>query len=339
MPREQVKGTVPLRASTLDGPFRHEGDGNGTARERLIEIQRTRMLAAVADVASERGAANVTVAHVVKRAQVSRRTFYEVFEDIEGCFLEAFDEAVCRTAARVLPAYEAQGSWPERVRAGLVALLEFLDAEPALGRLLLVQAPGAGVEALKRRQELIGRLAAAVEEGRFDSKSGAPASPLAGEGVVGAVFSILHGRMIHDGPRPLVELVNPLMSMIVLPYLGPAAARRELGRPVPQAACRLARKGSENPLKGLDIRLTYRTVRVLSAVAANPGSSNKCVAGASGVSDQGQISKLLARLERLGLVEKTGPKTIRGEPNAWTLTQSGRDVHASVARSSSSPRR
>lgn len=78
------------------------------------------------------------------------------------------------------------------------------------------------------------------------------------------------------------------------------------------------------------MRLTYRTVRVLSAVAAHPGASNKAIGDASEIADQGQISKLLSRLERLGLIENAGAAAARGEPNAWTLTQHGWQVHASL---------
>ncbi len=51
---------------------------------------------------AERGAANVSVAHVVERAGVSRRTFYELFADREECFLAAFDDAVSRASRYVL---------------------------------------------------------------------------------------------------------------------------------------------------------------------------------------------------------------------------------------------
>jgi hypothetical protein len=67
-------------------------------------------------------------------------------------------------------------------------------------------------------------------------------------------------------------------------------------------------------------------VRVLLAVASYPASSNRRVGSAAGVADQGQISKLLARLQTLGLVANTGGDHTRGEPNAWTLTARGREV-------------
>jgi DNA-binding MarR family transcriptional regulator len=124
------------------------------------------------------------------------------------------------------------------------------------------------------------------------------------------------------------------MSMIVLPYLGPAAARRELSRTVPKTRARLPRRTERDPLRELEMRLTYRTVRVLMAVAANPGSSNRAVADGAGIKDQGQISKLLARLKRLDLIENTGEGSARGGPNAWVLTERGREVHGAISEQS-----
>ncbi len=51
--------------------------------------------------------------------------------------------------------------------------------------------------------------------------------------------------------------------------------------------------------------------------------SNRTVAEYAGIADQGQVSKLLARLERLGLIENTGQGHARGERNAWRLTPTG----------------
>ena len=74
------------------------------------------------------------------------------------------------------------------------------------------------------------------------------------------------------------------------------------------------------------MRLTYRTARVLEGVAERPGASNREVAERAGIHDPGQVSKLLARLERLGLLANTGEGHAKGEPNAWSLTPKGTRV-------------
>jgi AcrR family transcriptional regulator/DNA-binding MarR family transcriptional regulator len=317
----------------------------GGGRGGVADIQRARMIAAMARVARERGVGATTVSDVVARSGVSRRTFYELFEDRDDCFRAAFDQAVEHAARRVVPAYESAGGWRERMRAGLAALLEFLDDEPDLGALCVVDALGAGPAALDRRAEVVRSLVGAVDEGRPEARAGARPTRLTAEGVVGAVLSVLHARLSgaspFDGltsgsrgsgvaPRPMTSLLGPLMAMIVLPYHGQAAAAREAARPVP--APRSATRPLGDPLRALDMRLTYRTVRVLLAIAGRPGASNRQVADAAGIADPGQISRLLARLQHLGLIRNDSTGPYRGEPNVWRLTEKGAEIERTIRR-------
>jgi AcrR family transcriptional regulator len=298
--------------------------------EGVVEIQRARILAAMTEVACERGPANVTVAHVVEHAGVSRRTFYELFDGREECLLSALEEAIACASRYVLDAYDPDAKWVERIRAALAALLSFLDAEPGVGWLLIVGSLGAGSTALEYRKGVLEQMIAVIEEGRSEARSGEDLPPLTSEGLVGAVLSVIHGRMVDSDARPLVELVNPLMSMVAMPYLGPAAARRELEKPVPRNAPRPVRVLGD-PLRDLPMRITYRTVRVLMALADSPGSSNRQLGEAAGIGDQGQVSKLLGRLDRLGLVENRGAGHRSGECNVWTLTVKGQEIERAVA--------
>jgi AcrR family transcriptional regulator len=294
------------------------------------------MVAAMTEVACEHGVANVTVADVIGRASVSRRTFYELFENREACFVAAFEDALWRVAQHVLPAYRTNGRWLGRMRASLVALLEFLDLEPVMGRLLIVGSLGGGAVVRERRRKLLAQINAVVDEGREESRAAKGLPPLTAEGVVGGALSILHTRLSEESQGTLLELTGPLTSMLVLPYLGAAAARKELQRPTPTPRTVSRANGNPSgPLNELDMRLTYRTMRVLLAVAAQPGGSNRQIADAAGIADQGQISKLLARLHGLGLIENTGAGSVRGEPNAWTLTSKGWELESVIRNESS----
>jgi AcrR family transcriptional regulator len=302
------------------------------------EVQRTRILEAMAEMAIDWGAGAVTVSHVVAHAGVSRRTFYELFPDREACLLAAFDLGVARARERVEPAYSAESRWRDGIRAGLAAFLGFLEDEPALGRLCVVHSLGGGAEVLSRRAEVIGKLAEVVDRGRTEGPAGSTQPPaLIAEGVVGAVLSMIYAQLQgQEQGQPLTELFGVLMNLILLPYLGPSAARRELTRPLPkvQAGTDFLRAGGpQGEGAGGDphIRLTYRTARVLTAIAESPGASNREVAARAGVVDQGQISKLLGRLLRLGLIVNTGESSARGAPNAWRLTELGERVEQRAA--------
>jgi AcrR family transcriptional regulator/DNA-binding MarR family transcriptional regulator len=306
------------------------GEGGG-----VPGLQRARILGALVEVARECGAGRVTVSRVVARSGVSRRTFYEFFEDRDACFAAAFQDAVVRAAVRVAPEFVGSGGWRERVRGALGALLGLFDEEPGLGGLCVVDALGAGPLVLAQRAEVVRVLVDAVDEGRTRARASG-LSRLTAEGVVGGVLAVLYARLAEDGGRArradgggLVGLLSPLMAMIVLPYLGAGAAAREAARPAPRMHPRPVRSPS-NPLDGLRMRLTYRTVRVLAAVGRAPGASNRQVADAAGIHDQGQASKLLARLEQLGLISNATGSSARGEANAWQLTKRGKEIENAI---------
>ncbi len=297
-------------------------------RERVAEIQRARMLGAMVDLTRERGAERVTVAHVVGRAGVSRRTFYELFDDREACLLAALDEALARIEAAVVPAYKGERGWSVRIGAGLTALLEYCDADPATAALCVVDSLAAGPAALERRASVVDALVAVVDRGRREQAAPAGLNRVTAEGVVGAVLGVLYTRLREQSPKPLLPLRGQLMSMIVLPYLGPGAAADELARRAPRA--RRQMRSQDDPLKRLDMRLTYRTMRVLAAVAAQPGLNNRQIARDAGIADQGQMSKLLTRLEGLGLIANGGESQVRGEPNMWRLTLRGEELAQAI---------
>jgi AcrR family transcriptional regulator len=318
-----IANDIPSAAPTVADIARAE-----RSRGHVAEIQQARMLGAALQAIDEHGYAQFTVAQVIERAKVSRKTFYDVFEDREDCFGALFDQALTRAEGRVERAYGGEREWREATRSGLSAILELIDEEPALARLCVVDSLAAGRRVLERRERVLERLRGAVARGQAQRDGRREASAMAAEGVVGAVFSVLHSRLLQRSPGPYLNLLGQLMSMVVLPYLGAAAANRELTRPTPERARAKRRTGRSqgDALVGLRMRLTYRTVSVLHTIGDHPGASNREVADKAGITDQGQISKLLTRLERLELVENVKDGLPKGAPNRWRLTERGMEV-------------
>ncbi len=301
-------------------------------------MQRSRLLAAAVVMVSELGWSGATVARITARARVSRRTFYDLFANREDCLLAVLDDTVETLTSELATAGLEGLSWRERVREGLWGVLCFLDREPVLARLCVVASASGSQRVLERRQEILARLASIVEEGRVESARSKDLPPLIAEGAVGAALGIVYKRLLDaHNKEPLSDLLGDLMGMIVLPYLGPTVARQERSRPAPPPSSSVGSlakpgrgDGGRDPLAGIPMRLTYRTARVLECVADTPGISNREVADHAGVSDQGQISKILARLERLGLLVNTGEGHVKGEANAWRLTPLGERVTAQL---------
>jgi hypothetical protein len=142
---------------------------------------------------------------------------------------------------------------------------------------------------------------------------------LTAELVVGGVFSVLRARMLQQTDEPFAGLAPSLWAFIAAQYPGPAGCVGQRGRTA-------KRTEGEPQVARLPVRATYRTTRVLNAIGASPRLSNRDIADAAGLSDEGQTSKLLRRLERRGLVENVGLGQAFGGANAWILTSYGQEV-------------
>ncbi len=288
---------------------------------------------------------------VATRAGVSEAVFHEVFPVVDECYRTAFEEGLARLSRTVVHSTASEQAWLERVRSGLVALLGFFDDEPLWARLLVLELPLGVALTFECRQRLHEILARLIERDADVSgyclasrTAGSPVllATLTGELVVGGVFSVIRTCMLEGDGGKVVELAPSLMAFIVAPYLGQAAAQAELeGKPF-----HLADKSADEPgvarpraisrAAELPIRATHRTTLVLRAIARAPYSNNREVAQAAGLTDEGQTSKLLARLERQGVIGNVGVGAARGEPNAWLLTTSGQRALELLGASSTS---
>ncbi|OLR93626.1 TetR/AcrR family transcriptional regulator [Actinokineospora bangkokensis] len=115
------------------------------SREEVEVAQRRRLLRSALEVVAEHGYAKATLTEFVDQAAVSRRTFYEQFENKEHCFATAV--ALYTTAAHQVLAdlvhTTPDPDWQGRLRAGVHGYLDFLAAHPAYTRACLVCATGA----------------------------------------------------------------------------------------------------------------------------------------------------------------------------------------------------
>ena len=192
-------------------------------------IQRERLLAAMLVTVNELGYRALTVQDVLSRAGVSRPTFYEQFEDKEDCFLAAFERSAQRLRRHVNEAVAGvEGSWRERLRCGLEALLQFIADEPSGARAVIVEARASSPAGLRRRDDLLDHFATCIDAvARKDLQE--PPSGIAAAGVVGGIESLLYARLQKEEAADLEALLPSMMYFAVLPYEGHEAAAEELG--------------------------------------------------------------------------------------------------------------
>ena len=201
-------------------PTRLPSGRHGLAREAVVASQRGRMIDAMAAVGAEKGYAATTVADVVERAGVSRRTFYEQFADKEACFLAAYDVGLAAALERIGSAVEVHpaAGWRERARSGVEAFLALLAAEPAFARALQIEILTAGPAALDRRAGMLVMFSGVWRNVHDRARVEEPAlPPLPDE-----VFTILTAgleELIRDclrtrGPEALPELAEPILHTV-----------------------------------------------------------------------------------------------------------------------------
>jgi AcrR family transcriptional regulator len=300
----------------------------GSPRERTEEVQRERVLHALLELAAERRYQGATITDLIARAGVSRDTFLRLFGDLQTCFLELLGRVTARSAAVVSEAFEREASWPEGVLAGLAALLALLDSEPLLARVCLLEGLAAGAPGVERRGRELAVLQPLLEAGTAHAPAGRQPSALTAEATIGSIESLLRTRLVSGHAPPFIGLLGSLGEIALAPYLDAPSLAQVLGRVEAIGRDAAARRLAEpSPWRTADVPrvllapTAHRARAVVRYLAEHPGASNRRIAAGVGIPHIGQISELLARLDRAGLLDKHAGRA--GRPNAWTLSPHG----------------
>jgi AcrR family transcriptional regulator len=190
--------------------------------------QRTRLLEAVGRAVAAKGYAGATIDDIVRGAGVSKKTFYEHFRDKLNCFLAAYEAVSDELLARLREAQSGPDGWLDRTRAGIVAYLRWLAAEPALARVFLIEVAAAGPVAAERRERIRDRYAEVLRELQDDARAEIPALPRLPADVfhalVAAVDELVVRRIRESGATALPELEPVLLYLQVALLAGPQLA-------------------------------------------------------------------------------------------------------------------
>lgn len=220
-------------------PDQIPGGHHGLSPEEVAESQRGRILEAMRETIAEHGYSDASVADVIKRAGVSRKTFYAQFTAKEDCFLAIYDEEMGRLLDVTRDAFETQDEWVPSLRAGLTALLHALAHDDAVARLCLVDVLAAGPRAAAARSGSMRELEAILELGRGGATADggdAPTPRALGMSIVGGLGEVLYQETVAGRGGELPALLPELMYALVLPFEGLEAAQRELDRASRRAA-------------------------------------------------------------------------------------------------------
>lgn len=317
------------------GPTRNSNGGapaGGHRRSRLSQgatTQRARLVTAMGELVAEVGVPAIGVHHVCQRARISRRTFYDLYEDRGGCLAETLAEAHARLLAHVGDAVSAAGPvWADRVVAATQALLGAWEADRVLAQLCLLSSDGGDGLAIEGRRESFSQIVALLA----DVPQPAPGGDAVVIGALGGVWELAARKLpAADAPEgAFADLGSEAIFLMLAPFVGRRqAAARVAGREIGDAYVTRwtpTVSGEEPPL--LVTELTRHTLEYL---AAHPGAANVDIARAVDVRHESQMSRHLSRLARAGMVTRRK----EGRANAWHLTEAGREAAAAVCAAAS----
>lgn len=216
---------LPTRNSETEGPpelAKLPPGRHGLPREFVLENQRARLLAGVADVVAIKGLAKMTIADITRAAAVSRRTFYEHYSSKDEAFVDAYEMGMGSLGAQFSKAFDAEDEWPRAIKAGMAAMLELLSAEPNLAGLCFIEAPSV----VERHDDAIQVFVPYFQKGRETSSSetlsGLPTTME--EGLVGGMIWVISRRIAAGKTSELEELLPELVQFVLSPYLDSAEA-------------------------------------------------------------------------------------------------------------------
>jgi AcrR family transcriptional regulator len=196
----------------------------------VTESQRNRIHQAMIEVVSERGYPETRVVDVIGVAGVSRKTFYELFDSKEECFLAAYDLLLDNLLADAGNAFDSKAGapWAERISAALETLLRHLAEHPDEARFAIVEVLAAGPRALARRDAALRQFTGFLEPGRSETSVELPG--ITSLSIAGGINELLYSEILHGAAGRLPSRLPDLMFWVTLPFLGPEGATAERER-------------------------------------------------------------------------------------------------------------
>jgi AcrR family transcriptional regulator len=193
--------------------------------------QRERIFDAIARLTAAEGYQALNLEDIAAAAAVSLQTFYTHFENKEEAFLATYEVGHARAVAAVNRSLAQQTSWKQGVRAGVLALLEFLASEPAYAHLACVDILIAYPHVAGRVEDANSAYTELLDLELGDGSPTGQRQPIVGEAIAGGVFELLHDYILRGHTRRLPELADHVAYIALAPFVGAEAAGRTIARP------------------------------------------------------------------------------------------------------------
>jgi AcrR family transcriptional regulator len=189
-------------------------------RERHEAQVALRIMEAMLEVCGERGYRNVSVQNVLDRCGASRRQFYSHFRSKPECYADTYEFEVERRYAALVGAASQERTWAQAVVTALREMADLLETRPRLARGLLIEVHVAGGRALRKRAEVLARLAEALDGAREDPGVRHSPPPLTSAFMLGAIEAFITGTLLRAAPQEFGAGLRELAEMVLSAYFG-----------------------------------------------------------------------------------------------------------------------
>jgi AcrR family transcriptional regulator len=190
--------------------------GAGAQWQRIVD--------AMIECCAEKTYAATTIADIVKRASISRTTFYKRFANKRACFDAALDSCLAELQGAAAAARDPADSPPEAVRKAAAATLHAMAAKPALAQLVMGDSVTVEPVILERyRSLLIPALENLWDEAGEPRRAGASDPRVA----FGRAQVLVFNQIAAGRTSRLPELLPELVYIALLPFAGHEEAARQ----------------------------------------------------------------------------------------------------------------
>jgi len=194
------------------------------AAELVSAEHQRRIITATATVMSEHGYAQSRISDIVACARVSRNVFYRHFQGKQEVFIAAQRLGLGTAMTACSRAFFDGGEWPERVWAGLRALLQCAATNPELAHLVLVEPSAAAGGAPQQMIDSLRGFTVFLEEGYRQSPRAGGLPRLCSDAIAGAIFELMYHHAVTGRTRQMVELTPQCAYVALAPFIGAGAA-------------------------------------------------------------------------------------------------------------------
>ncbi|MGA9877071.1 MAG: TetR family transcriptional regulator [Solirubrobacteraceae bacterium] len=276
---------------------------------------RERILRALAEIVAERGFADTTLTGVLRRARVSRGTFVQQFESLNDALCALLDIGLAHSKQIVSDAFDREAEWQDGLLCAIALVLEFLDAEPTLARVWLVEALAAGRPALERWEQNVELLRVHIVD-YLPAHVVSSAPTLASSGALNAILAVARQHVVAHHSESLTERLEDVVELIAIswPETGSTPSG---GLSLELTLAWLSRRAAGNGSRREVLPVVWkaetctsgpghgvRASECLAYVEIHPGACNREIADALAIRHGSHVSRLLRGLFEQGLVRK-----------------------------------